>query len=139
MKWLYGLFLACLLCGPQVRAATLDCTLPVDNVARGVELCEELRQQLRVRSSEWDNDICATQFLRIGMFEVNRRSAVKEAKATVAGQVGEAVNAFQDTWAAPDRAVCGDDVLDTEAPFNEACDDGNTDNGDGCSNACGVE
>lgn len=41
---------------------------------------------------------------------------------------------FSRQWTEGTRAVCGDGIDDSED-----CDDGNTENGDGCSDACAVE
>jgi cysteine-rich repeat protein len=35
--------------------------------------------------------------------------------------------------------ACGNGYLDSAAPYNEECDDGNTDDGDGCSSTCTIE
>jgi cysteine-rich repeat protein len=35
--------------------------------------------------------------------------------------------------------VCGDLIVTTSAPVSEQCDDGNLDDGDGCSATCTVE
>jgi cysteine-rich repeat protein len=128
------LCLSLILFSGTAQSADLTCTIPAANVTRGVELCEELRLKLRVRSSEWDNDVCATQFLRIGMVAGERVSATKTANTTVSGDVNDAVVLFQSTWARPTPVACGDGTLDTE--FGEECDDGNSTNGDGCSDAC---
>jgi len=120
-------------------AATVTCTIPDANVARTVQLCEELRQSSRVRSAEWSNQICANQLLRAALVADERRVTNNTASQTVTSTVNDAVVLFQSTWPQPARATCGDGILDTEPPFNEACDDGNTVNGDGCSNSCGIE
>ena len=137
MRLVTYLCLVLALLGSAAGAATLDCTIPAANVTRGTELCEELRLGLRIRASDWSNDVCASQFLRMGMIQGERESAERAARATVAGDVTAAVSAFLGTWARPTEVACGDGTLDTE--FGEACDDGNTDNGDGCSNSCGIE
>jgi cysteine-rich repeat protein len=120
--------------GVTATAADLTCTVPAANVTRAQELCDELRIQLRIRSSEWDNDVCATQFLRIGLVAGERASATRTARAAVSGDVNDAVVLFQSTWPKPTAAACGDGTEDTE--FGEECDDGNTANGDGCSDSC---
>ena len=128
------------LIGPGAAfAAVLECTVPAANVARAQELCELLRQDLRVRSTEWDNDICASAFLRIGLLQGERIASRRVASATVATAVNDAVTDFEATWVKPAQAICGDGTLDTEEPFNEACDDGNNTNGDGCDESCVVE
>jgi len=120
-------------------AADLVCTVPAANVARSVELCEELRLQLRVRSTEWSNDVCASQFLRIGLLAGERNISKRLANTAVATLVNDAIVTYESTWARPTAAICGDGVLDSEAPFLEACDDANLINGDGCSDSCTIE
>jgi cysteine-rich repeat protein len=57
----------------------------------------------------------------------------------MANQASDNVATFTGTWPLPDKGQCGDGTLNDEPPFNEECDDGNLVNGDGCSNACGIE
>ncbi len=118
-------------------AADLICVLPAAYVTRGVELCEELRLKLHIRSSEWDNDVCATQFLRIGLLTGDKASIKRASQITVNQAVNDAVDAFRIDWPSLVAANCGDGTLDTE--FGETCDDGNTDNGDGCDDSCIIE
>ena len=120
-------------------AADLPCVVPTANVARAIELCEQLRINLRIRSAEWSNDICATQFLRIGLLAGERATSRRAANTTVQTLVNDAVTTFSSTWAVPEQAECGDGTLDTEDPFSEECDDGNRDNGDGCDDSCVTE
>lgn len=120
-------------------SADLTCTVPAANITRSVELCEELRINMRVRSSEWDNNICSTQFLRIGLLAGERTSSRKTANETVATLVNDAVDLYLSTWPNLVEAFCGDTILDTEEPFNEECDDGNTVGEDGCDGGCLIE
>jgi cysteine-rich repeat protein len=119
------------------RAANLTCVLPADYVTRGVELCEELRLELGVRASEWSNDVCASQFLRIGLLEGDKSSTRKASRATVNQAVNDAVDQFNIDWPGLAAAFCGDGILDTE--FGEECDDGNSIDGDGCDTECVIE
>lgn len=134
-RWIL-LALLCLTASPS-RAANLTCVLPADYVTRGIELCEELRLRLRIRSSEWSNDACASQFLRIGMLVSDKASTQKESNATVRNNVNIAVDNFNDDWPVLVAAACGDNILDTE--FGEECDDGNQIDGDGCDESCIIE
>ena len=118
-------------------AVDLTCTLPTDYIARGVELCEELRVRLRVRSSEWDNSVCASEFLRVGMLKGDRDSTRLASQQTVSQAVNDAVDSFNVDWPRITAAFCSDGTLDTE--FGEECDDGNQVNGDGCDDACIIE
>ena len=118
-------------------AANLTCTVPAENVARTIEICEELRIELRQRVGDWSNNKCASQLLRVGLFAEDRRMAKNSARVISRESIATAVNDFQSTWLSPEPAACGDLIVDFE--FGETCDDGNTENGDGCSNACGIE
>ncbi len=118
-------------------SADLTCTLPAASIARGVELCEELRSKLGIRTAEWSNDVCATQFLRIGLRVGEQRSTERVARMAVRDNLDIALNAFDADWPMPVRAICGDGTLDTE--FQEECDDGNQIDGDGCSASCHTE
>ena len=134
MKWLPVIVLLF----PSVGlAADLTCTLPAASVARGIELCEELRLNMHIRTAEWSNDICATQFLRIGLRIGERKSTERAAREAVADDIDIAINTFDADWPMLVRAKCGDGTLDTE--FGETCDDGNTTNGDGCDESCQTE
>ena len=118
-------------------AADLVCTIPTASVARGVELCEEARLSLRVRSSEWNNDACSSYFLRLGLIEAEKVSTRRAFNQSVNSSVSDAVAALTTTWPAPTRATCGDGTLDTE--FGETCDDGNNIDLDGCDSSCIIE
>ena len=120
-------------------AANLVCTVPAANVPRSVELCEELRLNLHVRSSEWNNNVCASQFLRAGLLQAERKFTERQAKTFVATSVNNAVRLYESTWDRPTTASCGDGILDNEAPWDEECDDGNTISGDGCNSSCDIE
>ena len=120
-------------------AADLTCTVPTAFVSRAVELCEELRLVLHVRTADWSNSVCATEFLRLGLLEGEKKSTGKASRATVSQAVNDAVNTFQTNFPRTAAATCGDGTLDTEAPFGEECDDGNNVSGDGCSDRCANE
>lgn len=118
-------------------AVDLVCTLPNAYIARGAELCEELRKDLHIRSSEWSNSECASQFLRIGLLEGDRLSAKRAARRTVNDAVNDTISDFAAAWPILIAAGCGDGILDIE--FGEECDDGNRTSGDGCSSSCTTE
>ncbi len=122
---------------PTAFAASLTCELPAAYVSRGVELCEELRVRLHVRTADWSNDVCASEFLRIGLLKGDRDSTRREASRTVSDAVNDAVATFEASWPRITAATCGDGILDTE--FGESCDDGNRVNGDGCDFQCNIE
>lgn len=118
-------------------AADLTCTVPAASVTRAVELCDELRLELKIRTAEWDNDVCATQFLRVGLRSGERRSTEKASRRTVRDDLDIAISAFDTDWPRLIGASCGDGTLDTE--FGETCDDGNREIGDGCDDSCQIE
>ena len=136
MRWLVPIFASLLLACPA-SAVDFTCTLPNSLIVQAQGLCEELRVTLRVRSANWSNNICATQMLRLGLFEANRRSARAAAEVVAQQSVQTQVSAFESPWALPIIAVCGDGIIDIQ--FGEQCDDNNTGSGDGCSNACLTE
>lgn len=132
------IFVLTLMMASQSIAVDLVCQLPDSYVSRGLELCEELRVRLRIRTSDFSNDICASEFLRHGLLAGDRESTRLAAKATVAQAVNDAVDSFKIAF--PRVAVsafCGDTILDVE--FGEECDDGNNIDLDGCSSSCHVE
>lgn len=131
--------IASLLIAGSAFAADLICTVPTAQVPRAVELCEELRVQLRIRSAEWNNDVCASQFLRIGLKEGERESTRRASNTTVSQAVNDAVDTFNANWPRETSASCGDGTVDSEVPFSEECDDGNNVSGDGCSRSCQTE
>ena len=131
------LVLAILLVPSAGIAADLVCTLPAAYVTRGVALCEELRLNLHVRTSEWSNNVCASQFLRLGLLTGDKASTRRASNATVSQAVNDAVDQFSIDWPRIVSATCGDAILDTE--FGETCDDGNVTPGDGCDASCLIE
>jgi cysteine-rich repeat protein len=120
----------------MASAVDLTCSVPAANVPRAVALCEELRLVFHVRATEWDNSVCASQFLRLGLLEGEKQSTRRLFLTTVAETVGAAADEFVLTWPAPIGAFCGDSIVDTE--FGEECDDGNQSGGDGCTR-CAID
>ncbi len=116
------------------RAVDLTCTVPAAVVSRGVELCSELRLTLRVRAADWNNNVCATEFLRLGFLQAEKTSTRRAAQAAVRDAVTTAIDTFDARFPRTPAAVCGDGTLDVE--FGEECDDGDNDDGDGCGSRC---
>ncbi len=137
MRAAFILWVSTMLLASTASAVDLVCSVPAANVTRAVELCEELRLSLRVRTADWTNDVCATEFLRMGLLEGERRSTRKAFNATVNSTIGAAMRDFGATWSRPIAATCGDGVTDAE--FGEGCDDGNRINNDGCNTSCSIE
>lgn len=119
-------------------AADLTVTVPSAAVPKAVEMCEVLRLELRVRASEWNNDLCASIFTRIGLRVYVQREERQGAQQLIDAAVQAEIEQFDINWAPPyTSAYCGDDILDEE--FGEECDDGNTIPGDGCTQRCKIE
>lgn len=119
-------------------AVTLNITVPGSAIPKAQEMCEELRNEIRVRSSDWSNDLCATIFTRIGIRVYVARVERRGQQQIVDDAVQDEIDLFDTNWPAPfTRAVCGDGILDTE--FGEECDDGGTEQGDGCDHRCQIE
>jgi cysteine-rich repeat protein len=134
------LMVLCTACWPtDSGAVNLTCTLPNSAVPRAQELCEELRVRLRVRSSAWNNNVCASEMLRIGLLEANRVSAKAVGRQAAEAAARPLLDDLTTRLPKPISARCGDAILDTEGPFNEQCDDGNQEDGDGCDSSCQTE
>lgn len=138
MRFLTTLAAAFLFVG-VASAAELVCEVPPANVPRAVELCEILRVKMQVPSARWDNDACATEFLRRGMRDGEAAVTSNEARKSVRDAVRDALVEFDANHpSALVPSVCGDGELITEFG-DEECDDGNTDPGDGCDEFCQTE
>ena len=129
-------FLLTLLIPAWVLAVDLTCTVPPGAATtRGSELCEMLRQHLEVRPADWDNDVCATEFLRRGLKMYELQVTKAAAEETVRDAVHDARIAFDANYP-PDftPAVCGDGVVDdTDPDLEEQCD---PPNGTTCDDNC---
>jgi cysteine-rich repeat protein len=137
MRYITTLAIALLSVG-AASAADLICTVTPSGVARGTELCNILRVEMRIPLSRWDNDACATEFLRRGLRDYDAATTRSAARLAVANDVRLALKAFDaNHWFPIAPALCGDDEIDTE--FGETCDDGNNDPGDGCDEMCQSE
>ena len=132
------ILIGALTCATPTAAADLTCTVPVAAVPRAQELCEIVRLRYRVRAADWSNDSCATELLRIGIIEVERRAASAVAKEATETIIKDAVTLYMESHpTALVSAYCGDGITDVE--FGEECDDGNTEPDDGCSPMCETE
>jgi cysteine-rich repeat protein len=137
MKFILSTFLVLFFSFPAF-AANLTCTIPEAAVPRAVELCEILQARLKIKDANWNNSVCATEFLRIGLREGEEYASRVSAREAVKTAVTDALGTFDTNHpVSATVAVCGDSVVDTE--FGETCDDGNTTSGDGCDAACRAE
>jgi cysteine-rich repeat protein len=134
-----------LLFSPAILAADLIVTIPSAAVPNAIARCDTQRIALRIRAVDWSNDICATIMVRLGLrvlteadSEAAGRTSVSAAENAAAATTAAALVAFDADFPYPvTSAACGDSILDTE--FGEACDDGNTVDGDGCTADCQIE
>ena len=130
--------IALFLAAGSLSAADLTVTVPSAAVTNAVEMCELLRVEVHVRASDWNNDLCATAFTRIGLRTVLLRYERQGQQQVVDDAVQTEVDDFDADWPVPyTPAQCGDGTLDAE--FGEECDDGNLIDGDGCSRKCKIE
>ena len=136
MRFLTTLIAALLFVG-SAYAAELACTVPASAVPRAVELCEILRIRMQVPSARWDNDVCATEYLRRGLRDGEAAVTRDVARRAVSDAVHDSLVAFDGNHPAIAPSICGDGEFTTE--FGETCDDGNTDPGDGCDEDCQTE
>ena len=120
-------------------AADITLTVPNASLTRIGELCEDLRQQLRISTDSglWSNELCAAEAFRIGMREIDRRVETRAARATVNDQVTTSLDSWDTNFPRTPASVCSDSVIDTE--FGEQCDDGNLVDLDGCDSSCQTE
>ena len=128
--------IALILLAPSVAlGGTAVCTIPNPANATIVALCEEYRITNGISSTAWTLDDCASEFLRYGIEIIYLRSTKAAATIVLNDTVRDASTLFNSVFA-PDwtLAQCGDGNVDTE--FEEECDDGNTEDGDGCSADC---
>lgn len=137
MKKIIFIVLASVLYSTDAYAVDLVCTVPDTSVTRGSELCNEARIRLRVRAADWNNNVCATYFLRLGLIEAEKISTKRAFTESLNTAVRDAVTTLTTSWPPPTRAECGDGILDAE--FGEQCDDGNVIAGDGCNASCQTE
>ena len=140
MKTILALIL--LLAAGSVLAADLTVTVPAAAVTEASAQCDRQRVLLRIRPADWNNNVCATVMVRLGVRtsllqeenEASRAAVVAVTNASSVSAQAE-LNAFDVNFPLPvTPADCGDSIVDTE--FGEECDDGNTVSGDGCDEGC---
>lgn len=135
---LLALFLAVSILPGLAHGVTLSCEVPAAAGSLASAICEDYRLERQIRSSEWDNDTCATELLRVGLIEVQRRLAKRQAQQTTRTIVNDAVTAYKAVHPTSVTPVqCGDGTRDPE--FGEQCDDGGRVPGDGCDADCQTE
>lgn len=120
----------------SASAVNLTCTVPPGAAtARGGQLCELLRQSVNVRTADWSNNACATEFLRRGLRNFEASVIRRASEATVRGDVTTALGTFDTNHPrAVNSAICGDGVVDdTDPNLGEECD---PPNGTTCDNDC---
>ena len=143
MKTILALIL--LLAAGSALAADLTVAVPAAAVTEASAQCDRQRVLLRIRPADWNNDVCATVMVRLGVRtslldeQTNALSAAVTTARNSASVASQAVmNIFDSNFPLPvTPSVCGDSVVDTE--FGEECDDGNVVSGDGCDEGCATE
>lgn len=131
-----ALVLVLVLFASPALAADLTCSIPAAAVPRAQELCELLRVKLRVRTTDWSNDVCATELLRLGLLQAEKVATKAEAKSVTGTMLSDAVAAMH--AAHPIQATvayCGDGQVDSIGGYVEECDDG-VNNGNPCHPGC---
>ncbi len=134
------IFLITLLIAPTAYALSPTCEIPVAAETRFAELCEIIRRERRIRTADWSEDACATNFMRIGVRRVELKHRAGNAQEAMSNIVQSDMNTFDADFTDESRTLetrCGDGITQTE--FGETCDDGNRDSGDGCDGRCKIE
>ena len=123
------------------REITFD--LSPERTASLQGICESMRTENAIRS-QWNLNRCVKRILIQHMHKrrINDsdRMARQQARAVRDAVTSEA----NQMWYTEDTsASCGDGTVDDLRPppgaYNEDCDDGNTEPGDGCSEVCDIE
>ncbi len=125
---------------PGAMALTPTCEIPVEAETRFAELCEIVRREHRIRTADWSEDACATNFMRIGVRTLELKHRAGNAQETMRDIVQTDMSTFDVDFTDEQVALetsCGDGTTDVE--FGETCDDGNRDSGDGCDGRCKIE
>ena len=101
------LLLIALLLMPSLAQAE-TCTIPAGSATDKATYCEEFRQELRVRSTAWSNDLCATQLVRLGL----EARLVTATRGNTQEIINDAIdvqrNRFRAAFPLPTQATCGD-------------------------------
>ena len=103
--------------------------MPDTAVVRNEEICELVQEDFGARDSTWTFEVCISELVRGVFHKLNAR---------LGSESDRAVRATAQRTDYPDtvvRGACGDGEKETW----EECDDGNTTNGDGCSERCELE
>jgi len=104
-------------------AQRVACEEPAAITERATELCEELRKQVRVRSSDWNLDECKTELFRRALRERVAASARDSIKTSRRDAERVALVDFDSKFEMQaTRAFCGDGIID--AFLGEECDGG---------------
>ena len=132
------LLLALLIASPAL-AVQIEVTVPNAAVARAQELCEILRVETRYPTADWSNSICLSIMVYRGMRNFEHKAAKEAGRQAGRVTVRNALINFDANYPSTVTrgSFCGDGDVDTE--FGEQCDDGNQDDGDGCSSGCLTE
>ncbi len=152
MKGLFLVLLMSLMSTPTLSGEATATIPPGGASANGATQCENLRVFYGFRMSDWigepgptdDFDACASLSMRAGLLEETVRQAnishsdTMNVCSSIANDArDETISDFHIDWPLPfPQVACGDGILDDGVDGNEECDDGNTEDGDGCDGGC---
>lgn len=147
------LLLVCLVClcsGPG-EAADVCMNVPNAMVSPARDTCEYIRITRRFAADSFGDEQCAEELFRIGLRVATRQRIEAEKEEEKQTEIRQARVTFDDLFpmaeARPGRPdpprvmQCGDGIVDNDPtiPYVEECDDGNDEDGDGCSATCTSE
>ena len=139
MRFIVAL-LTFLIAGPAL-AVQVTITVPPEIAPDLRRACDKIQADSRFES--FTNEECAEYFVRLGIRQWLRsraRSAATVAHRTeIQAATSAAEDAFDTAWPSTlVQAICGNGTIENVPSLShvEECDDGNAQNGDGCSSNC---
>lgn len=144
-----GLLLVCALAFTSAFPASITIDVPDELSDLSNPICEQLRQTMFYSPDVWTTKLCAEEFLRQGFRNFRINVVQNEARDAAVADVQTAIAVFDGTFPAtapvagrtdvPRVMQCGDGIVENDAlgtGYVEECDDGNVEDGDGCSALC---
>lgn len=133
--------LSALILPPPVSAQTTQVCIdiPTSFVAPIQAKCEQLR--VLQRRKTMTNEECAELTMKIGLAWLDQTTERAASQAALEATLTANQQALDNAFPGGAFYVCGDGVEDHDPtiPYDEECDDGNNDDGDGCSASCTIE
>lgn len=96
------------------------CTIPNTMTADFNTFCATLREQ--DKPLEWDDDACATSFMRTGMRDFGIVTQLRDQKERANDEQRDAGRAFEDRFPVEASLECGDTIVTTDYDPPEQCD-----------------